>query len=174
LFVPLYFNSLCLYTVNIFISLCLCTITYHHWCEYEPRSGRCVQHYVIKIIKKITLIYQYKKMYKKKTFYFSSLLGGFLSGGFCPGGFCPVPGINICLDQRRVIMIHLSSPIKCWKGPVTRRIYLQKIMNEKLSHTYKVLWLNIIFLTLSSLCLFFISFLLVLHTLKYKKTHVLN
>jgi hypothetical protein len=28
-------------------------------------------------------------MYKKKTFYFSSLLGGFLSGGFCPGSFCP-------------------------------------------------------------------------------------
>jgi hypothetical protein len=41
--------------------LCLCTtayaaIAYHHWCEYEPRSGRCVQHYVIKIIQKITLI----------------------------------------------------------------------------------------------------------------------
>jgi hypothetical protein len=63
LFVPLYFNSLCLYTVKIFISLCLCTtayatIAYHHWCEYEPRSGRCVQHYVIKIIQKITLIYK--------------------------------------------------------------------------------------------------------------------
>ena len=30
-------------------------------------------------------------MYKKKTFYFSSLLGGFLSGGFCPrGGFVPI------------------------------------------------------------------------------------
>ena len=31
-------------------------------------------------------------MYNKKNinFYFSSLLGGFLSGGFCPrGGFCP-------------------------------------------------------------------------------------
>jgi hypothetical protein len=54
-FVPLYPNSLCLYTVKIFISLCLCTtayasIAYHHWCEYESRSARCVQQYVIKFV----------------------------------------------------------------------------------------------------------------------------
>jgi hypothetical protein len=41
-----------------------------------------------------------KKMYKKNTFDFSSLLGGFLSGGFCP---VPVQGIQFLCGMTKCL-----------------------------------------------------------------------